>query len=171
MSEVSLAHKPLLFIYSDDGPDHRLTYLPVQLSLICVFLELDMDYLCAARTAPHHSRRNPAERIMSLINLGLQCVGMMRKEMAPEDEATIANCNSMAQHRKVAKSKPNILQAVQDSIEPVKILLSDIMCRLKLKGKSFSTFTAASESSQKLLWQELELIMPRGVAARGIRYS
>ncbi len=92
-SKVSLAHKPLLFIYSDGGPDYRLTYLSVQLSLICVFLELDLDFLCAARTAPHHSWRNPAERIMSLINLGLQCVGMMRKEMAPEDEATIANCN------------------------------------------------------------------------------
>ncbi len=33
-----------------------------------------------------------------------------------------------------------------------------IMCRLKLKGKPFSTFTAASESSQELLWQELKLI-------------
>ncbi len=32
------------------------------------------------------------------------------------------------------------------------------MCRLKLKGKPFSMFTAASESSQELLWQELELI-------------
>lgn len=65
--------KPLLFIYSDGGPDHRLT---VQLSLISVFLERDLDFLCAARTAPYHSWRNPAERIMSIINLGLQCVGI-----------------------------------------------------------------------------------------------
>ena len=50
------------------------------------------------------------------MNLGLQCVGMMRKEMAPEDEA---NCNSMVQLRKVAESKPNIVQAVQDSIHYV----------------------------------------------------
>ena len=29
--------KPVLFIYSDGGPDHRLTYVNVQLSLICLF--------------------------------------------------------------------------------------------------------------------------------------
>lgn len=77
-SKHLLDEKSLLFIYSDGGPDHRLTYLSVQLSLISVFLELDLDFLCAARTAPCHSWRNPAERMMSIINLGLQCVGMMR---------------------------------------------------------------------------------------------
>ena len=66
--------KPVLFLYSDGGPDHRLTYLSVQLSLIALFLNLDLDYLCVGRTAPYHSWRNPVERIMSIINLGLQCV-------------------------------------------------------------------------------------------------
>ena len=31
----------ILFIYSDGGPDHRLTYLSVQLSLIVLFLNID----------------------------------------------------------------------------------------------------------------------------------
>ena len=44
-----------LFIYSDGGPDHRLTYVSVQLSLIALFLNLDLDLLVAARTAPSHS--------------------------------------------------------------------------------------------------------------------
>ena len=39
--------KPILFLYSDGGPDHRLTYVSVKLSLICLFLKLDLDYLCA----------------------------------------------------------------------------------------------------------------------------
>ena len=39
-------------IYSDGGPDHRLTYHSVQLSLISVFVNLDLDMLFAARTAP-----------------------------------------------------------------------------------------------------------------------
>lgn len=60
----NLTGKSLLFIYSDGGPDHRLTYLSVQLCLISIFLELDLDFLCAARTAPCHSWRNPAERMM-----------------------------------------------------------------------------------------------------------
>ena len=39
--------KPILFIYSDGGPDHRLTFWSVKLSLICLFVKLDLDYLCA----------------------------------------------------------------------------------------------------------------------------
>ena len=73
--------EPILFLYTDGGPDHRLTYLSVQLSLIALFLKLDLDFLCVCRTAPFHSWRNPVERIMSLLNLGMQSVGLMRKEM------------------------------------------------------------------------------------------
>ena len=76
-SQNLLTEKSVLFLYSDGGPVHRLTYLSVQLSLIALFLKLDLDYLCAARTAPCHSWRNPAERVMSIVNLGLQCVGLM----------------------------------------------------------------------------------------------
>ena len=65
----------------------------------------------------------------------------------------------MAQLSKVGESKPDLVQAVQDSIEPVKILLTDmIMHRLKLKDKPFSVFSAASESNMKELWLELEQI-------------
>ena len=56
---------------TDGGSDHTLTFQSVQLSLISIFLALDLDFLCAARTAPLHSWRNPVERIMSILNLGL----------------------------------------------------------------------------------------------------
>ena len=74
--KTDVQSKPVLFLYTDGGPDHRLTYVSVQLSLISLFLQLDLDYLCATRTAPFHSWRNPVECIMSVINLGLQCVGL-----------------------------------------------------------------------------------------------
>lgn len=61
--------RPILFLYTDGGPDHRLTYLSVQLSLVALFRNLDLDFLCAARTAPYHSWRNPVERIMSILNM------------------------------------------------------------------------------------------------------
>ena len=80
---------PMLFIYSDGGPDHRLTYVSVQIALIALYLHHDLDYLCVARTAPCHSWRNPVERVMSLLNLGLQCVGLMRKEMPTQYEMAI----------------------------------------------------------------------------------
>ena len=66
-----------MFLYTEGGPDHRLTYLSVQLSLISLFLKLDLDLLCACRTAPFHSWRNPVERTMSILNLGFQSIGLM----------------------------------------------------------------------------------------------
>lgn len=62
---------PRLLVYTDGGPDHRLTYASVQISLISLFLERDLDFLCAVRTPPHNSWKNPVERIMSIINIAL----------------------------------------------------------------------------------------------------
>ena len=48
-------HKPILFVYSDGGPDHRVTYISVKLALIALFIKMDVDYLCAVQTAPYHA--------------------------------------------------------------------------------------------------------------------
>ena len=72
----NVTEKPILCNYTDGGSDHRLTFLSVKLALVCLYLLLDLDYLLAARTAPCHSWRNPVERIMSTLNLGLQGVGL-----------------------------------------------------------------------------------------------
>lgn len=58
----SITH-PVVFLCSDGVPDHHVTYTSVKLALIALILELNLDYLCAARTAPYHSFRNPAERV------------------------------------------------------------------------------------------------------------
>jgi hypothetical protein len=59
--------KPVLFMYTDD---HQLTYTSsVQLSLT---LKIDLDSLCAARMALY--QKNPVEKIICHLNLGLQCV-------------------------------------------------------------------------------------------------
>lgn len=63
---------PILLLYTDGGPDHRSTYPSVQ---ICLFLHLDLDFLCAIRTPPYNSWKNPAERVTSLLNLALQGAG------------------------------------------------------------------------------------------------
>ena len=44
-------HKPILFVYSDGGPDHRVTYISMKLALNALFIKMDVDYLCAVRTA------------------------------------------------------------------------------------------------------------------------
>ena len=83
---TEVADKPVLFLYTDGGPDHRTTYISTQLSMIALFLNLNLDYLCAARTAPHHSWRNPVERVMSILNLGFQSIGLMRSEMSSDEQ-------------------------------------------------------------------------------------
>ncbi len=140
---------PVLFIYSDGGPDHRLTYVSVQLSLISLFLRLDLDYLCAARTAPYHSWRNPVERIMSIVNLGLQCVGLAREEMDVEFERAVKKATCTKDIRKLASKENKYRDTMTDSMSCVKVKLTQVVHRLKLKDKSFQVFNSASD-------QELE---------------
>ena len=134
---------PVLFLYTDGGPDHRITYLSVKLTLISLFRYLDLDYLCVCRTAPYHSFRNPAERIMSVLNLGLQSIGLVR-ELVDRDEVEqqVSRCN-MSQVRELASKKPFIKEALIDSMAPVKVTLTDIAQRLELKGEKFVVRSAA----------------------------
>ena len=135
LQDKALTH-PVLFIYSDGGPDHRVTYMSVKIAMICLYIELDLDYLCAAHTAPYHSFCNPAERIMSVLNLGLQSVGLACTIMEDGKEAAVASCNSVAKIRRVASQKEELREALLDTVAPVKTLLSMITQRLQLKEKS-----------------------------------
>ena len=144
--------KPILFLYSDGGPDHRLTFFSVKLSMICLFLKLNLDYLCAARTAPYHSWKNPVERVMSLLNSGLQCVGLARAKMPDEFEKEVAKCSNLSAIRKHLEGKELV---VQDSLSPVKILLCKVFCRLKLHNEEIRTFTSATTDELSEFWSAM----------------
>ena len=47
LQDKALTH-PVLFIYSDGGPDHGVTYMSVKIAKICLYIEIDLEYLCAA---------------------------------------------------------------------------------------------------------------------------
>lgn len=115
----------------DGGPDHNLTY-------ICLFLQLDLDMLSAVRTPPYHSWKNPVERIMSIINIALQSVGLMRQSMPQNLENLMKANNSMKSIREAAKDNPQLKEALLESLEPVKCLLSSLIMQLKLKDEHFS---------------------------------
>ena len=150
--------KSVLFLYTDGGPDHRLTYVSVQLSLICLFLKLDLDFLCAGRTAPYHSWKNPVERIMSLLNLGLQCVALARDEMPEEFEMEVTKCNNLAELRGIAVKKPGVELAVKDSLSNVKVLLSSIFMRLQWKDKYVRIFTSATSEEISDFWSAIMVL-------------
>ena len=159
LGEKAIDH-PVLFLYTDGGPDHRLTYASVKLALIAVFRKLDLDYLSASRTAPHHSFRNPAERVMSVLNLGKQSVGLARGQLEEEVETEIQRCTTMSQIRELALKKPSIKESLLDAVSPVKVTLADIAQRLELKGQKFSVGTAASEAEIGDLWSQLKEMDP-----------
>lgn len=79
---------PILALYTDGGPDHRCNFLSVMYTMVYLFIRFDLDYLILARNAPGHSWRNPSERVMSVLNLGLQSVGIMREETSEEAKIT-----------------------------------------------------------------------------------
>ncbi len=133
----------MLFLYSDGGPDHRLTFITVQLSLIALFLHLNLDILVAARTAPSHSWANPVERIMSIVNLGMQCVGVMREQVSEKFEKAAEKFKSLKdlrQHCSHYKSD------VAKSVKTPRDLIASIMVRLQLKGKKFKVFESSSDA-------------------------
>ena len=78
-------HREILCLYTDGGPDHRVSYLSVQLASICLFLKTDKDMVVAVQTPPYNSWKDPAERIMSILNNGLQSVGLMRASIEDVD--------------------------------------------------------------------------------------
>jgi hypothetical protein len=151
--------KPILVLYTDDGPDHQLTYLSVQLSLISLWLNLDLNILCAVCSPPQHSWKNPVERIMSIINLALQGVGVMREEVPHESE--LKRCGSLKSICELAKKIPVLKEEVLNSVKSMTELLSTFIQRLKLKEHNFESQDAASVEDIDVLWKEvLKVTMP-----------
>ena len=68
--------------YTDGGTDQRNTLESVKVASICLFKELNLDFMIVARCALGHSCMNSAKRIMSILSLGLQNVAT---ERAPSD--------------------------------------------------------------------------------------
>ena len=151
-----IGNKCILFVYTDGGPDHRLIFFSVQLPLIALFLNLNLDLLVVGRTAPHHSWRNPVERIMSVINLGLQCVGMMRKEGSTDFEKAIKNANNLKAVRAAVKEKYS--NDVSACLLPPQQLVNSITSRLTFKGEPFSLFDGASDEEMEAFFEVLHLV-------------
>ena len=94
---TQLGSMSILFLYTNGGRDPWLTCVSMQLSVIALFLNLNLELLCAAWIVPNQSWRNEVEHIMSIVNFGVQSVGIMQKEMPAEAERALKNCNSLKQ--------------------------------------------------------------------------
>ncbi|POG62444.1 hypothetical protein GLOIN_2v1882875 [Rhizophagus irregularis DAOM 181602=DAOM 197198] len=128
---------PIMCLYTDGGPDHRTTYGSVQVSLLCLFIRGNFDMLIAMRTAPAQSWTNPAERIMSILNLGLQGVALLRDQMSSEMEDLFSRKNTLEEIRLVAKNNSQLESELRNSIKSIQQLLNRRTERLVLDNENF----------------------------------
>lgn len=98
--------KPILLKYTDGGTDQRNNLESVRCANICLFREMNLDMLIHVRCG--HSWTNPAERIMSILNIGLQSVSLERKEAGREIEMLLKGCNSMSNIREKCSSNATL---------------------------------------------------------------
>ena len=72
--------------------------------------------------------------------------------MNTEDESIISGCNSLAALSHAAEQNPHIREVCIDSIQPVKILLHDVVGRISLKGK----VVEGSHLQLNMIWLNLK---------------
>uniref|UniRef100_A0A7M5XB11 Uncharacterized protein n=2 Tax=Clytia hemisphaerica TaxID=252671 RepID=A0A7M5XB11_9CNID len=115
--------------------------------------------LIALRTAPSNSSANPVERIMSIVNIGLQGIGVMRQKMSDEFEKAVSKASSVKEVRETLKSDELRDEMKQSRAFP-KELLNNQMKRLSLKDKDFQVFNPVNEASIDQLWEKCQEIDP-----------
>ena len=126
-----------------------------------MFLAHDLDYFVAVRKPPYTSWKNPAERVMSKLNLALQAAGMMKEKLVTATlEKVLESCNLMKDICTAAKNHPGLQDEFKDCVQPPKILLSSLFQRLKLKDEPFTLFQSSESSEIELFLGVLKQIDP-----------
>ena len=126
-SQVHAFSRPILFVYFDGGPDHRLDIYfcaaVAHLSLSQIGFGLSMCLQNCSLSQLEESY----ERVMLVLNLKLQIVGLAQAEI-PEAtfEQEVAKFNTLSELRKMPTKNSGFISAVQNSLSPVKVLLSNI---------------------------------------------
>ena len=70
---------------------------------------------------------------MSIVNLGLQCIGLARKEMGAEFERKASKAKSLKDLRHLAEKEPGFRESAVNSMASVKEKLTDSTAS-KVKG-------------------------------------
>ena len=132
----------MLLPCTDGGPDHRVTYGSVQVSLICAFIQFDLDVLIAVRTAPGNSWTNLTERVMPVLNLALQNIPLEHSQMSPQMESLIKYKNSMHDVHLTAERFPQLKTGYKESTGLINLVNSRFQ-RMQLKGTPLMTYQGA----------------------------
>lgn len=152
--------KPILLKYTDGGTDQRNNLESIRCANICLFREMNLDMYIHVRCAPGHSWTNPAERIMSILNIDLQNVSMERKEAGREIEMLLKGCNSMSKIREKCSSNATLREGWTQSVEPLQSLVSSCFRRLNLKSEPIQVVGPCSLDDNDLIKRHLRELFP-----------
>ena len=147
---------PVLMKFTDGGVDQRNSLESVKCSSICIFKELNLDMMILARCAPGQSWINPAERVMSILNLGLQNCALERSKLDDDTEKILKKCNGMNDLRK----RPEIKNKYHESIQPVQNIITERFERLALKDDPIKCVKPVSDLEIDLLQRHLRELFP-----------
>ncbi|KAK3109149.1 hypothetical protein FSP39_023972 [Pinctada imbricata] len=111
----------------------------------------------AARCAPGHSWINPAERVMSILNIGLQNCALSRQKGTEEFEKKLSRCTSQESIRAM---KQEIWEEWEASLEPVKRTVENRFRRLALKDKPFQVMDVITDNEMDHLSRHIDLLFP-----------
>ena len=97
------------------------------------------------RCAPGQSWTNPAERVMSILNLGLENCAIGLESCSDDVEKLLQPCKSMKHVREKALKHPEIKKEWKKSVSGVQDLLRRRFERLALKEKPLATVNPVEE--------------------------
>ena len=110
--------------------------------------------IIAVRTPPCNSWKDLAERIMSILNLALQAVGLMRQPLQTDElEESIKKCSGIKRIRNLANEE--VKHEVLESMKAAKSFSKELFESLTLKEKQFKVNEAATKEAIDNLWTEL----------------
>ena len=149
-----------MVLVSDGGSDHQVTFGSVQVANICMFQPLDLDMLVCVRTCPYQSWQNIAERVMSTLNFALQNVSLAHSKMPEMFEALIHNKNTLQDVHTAIEQRPELSEAISDSIAPIKIALGQRFQSMKIKGETIKLGVPATNAEMTELFSHSSFIDP-----------
>ena len=116
--------KEILLLFRDGGGDHNFTHISTQISLIWLFLQVDVDMMIALRCCPIQSWMNPAKRVMLLLNLALQNWALEKDVLPVALETRLRKVSNMNQLRILRKRTKNLQEDFNKSMESVKAVVN-----------------------------------------------
>ncbi|XP_041378644.1 uncharacterized protein LOC121390784 [Gigantopelta aegis] len=151
---------PVLLKFTDGGTDQRKTLESVKCASIYLFKNLNLDMLLLGRCAPGHRYVNPAERVMSILNIGLQNVSLEQAKSSDEVEALLKKCNSVADIRTMATKNPHIKPAWLELVQPLQSLIQNRFLRLKLKEEPIGVLNPVTDEELEEFKHGLSELFP-----------